>query len=371
MKKGNNIYKRKDGRWEARYVKGKKNGHIQYGYCYGKTYAQALQKQVEMKELIVQGIDPTTIQAKDVAELCEQWLIFKKPHIKPATYDKYYYVVKRHIEPNLGQVLLKDLTTLMIDQFIQILFDKGLGIKTIRDILSIFHSILEEGANQYPHLSKLRIILPRENKAPARVLSKDEQSKLIQYLLKDMDPCKFGTLLALMTGLRIGELCALKWKDISLKESMLVVSNTMLRLRSQNDQGKKTEIIISTPKSLSSVRRIPLSDSIKTLCTLFQVNDPEAYILTGRAYQYIEPRTLQNIFKRYLQQCDLENVHFHTLRHTFATRCVEAGVEIKALSEMLGHASCQITLDTYVHISMDLKRQSMARLEQQIHFPKL
>lgn len=367
MKKGNNIYKRKNGRWEARYPRTRANGQIQYGYCYGKTYAEALKKRREMEELIEMGIETKPIRAKTVADLCDQWLRHKALHVKPASYDKYVYSINAHIRADLGPVSIQALDDEHIDRFTAGLFDKGLRVKTIRDILSILNSILAYAAKRFPRLRRIQIVFPRDDKAPARVLSEEEQTRLIEYLRADLDPCKFGTLLALMTGMRIGEICALQWKDISLADSLLVVSNTMIRLRGHPEESKKTKVVISTPKSAASTRIIPLNRPLRSLCAMCRPDDPEAYVLTGCAERYMEPRTLQNYFKRYLRDCGMDGIHFHTLRHTFATRCVEAGVEIKALSEILGHASCQITWDTYVHLSMDAKRQNLDRLEDKLN----
>lgn len=241
MKKGNNIYKRKDGRWEARYPRTRANGQIQYGYCYGKTYAEALKKRREMEELIEMGIETKPIHAKTVADLCDQWLRHKALHVKPASYDKYVYSINAHIRADLGPVSIQALDDEHIDRFTAGLFDKGLRVKTIRDILSILNSILAYAAKRFPRLRRIQIVFPRDDKAPARVLSEEEQTRLIEYLRADLDPCKFGTLLALMTGMRIGEICALQWKDISLADSLLVVSNTMIRLRGHPEESKKNK----------------------------------------------------------------------------------------------------------------------------------
>ena len=177
-----------------------------------------------------------------------------------------------------------------------------------------------------------------------------------------MDECKFGTLLALLTGMRIGEICALKWESISLEEQIIKIKSTMQRLHDYEslDSGK-TKIVISSPKSDTSARIIPLTDYITNLCRKY-IAVPSAYVLTGRSNRFIEPRTLQYKMEKYVKECNLSGVHFHTLRHTFATRCVEVGFEIKSLSEILGHSSPKITLERYVHSSLELKRDNMNKL---------
>ena len=171
-----------------------------------------------------------------------------------------------------------------------------------------------------------------------------------------------GVFICLYTGIRIGELCALQWRDISFNEKVIVIGHTMQRLQNDDPNAlNKTKIIITEPKSKASLRTIPLPDFvvhvIKPLAGL-----PSAYILSGECKTMIEPRTMQNKFKGYLDKGQISDANFHSLRHTFATRCIEAGFDIKTLSEILGHSSVKITLDRYVHSSMELKRSNMEKL---------
>ena len=195
-----------------------------------------------------------------------------------------------------------------------------------------------------------------------RVLSREEQARFVSYLLEDMDTCKFGVLLALFTGVRIGELCALQWGKISLKEQTIRIDATLQRLRDTSAVGSaRTRIVISTPKSDTSVRTIHVTDYKAELCGKMDPHSSAAYVLTGTD-SFMEPRALQYRMEKYTRECGLEGVHFHTLRHTFATRAVEVGFEINSLSEVLGHAATTITLDRYVHSSLILKRDNMNKL---------
>ena len=195
-----------------------------------------------------------------------------------------------------------------------------------------------------------------------RVLSREEQTRFVSYLLEDMDPCKFGVLLTLFTGVRIGELCALRWGNLSVKEQTIRIDATLQRLRDTKAAGAcRTRIVIGTPKSDTSVRTIPITDYTAALCAQMDPHSPSAYVLTGTE-AYLEPRALQYRMEKYTRDCGLEGVHFHTLRHTFATRAVEVGFEIKSLSEILGHATTTITLERYVHSSLTLKRNNMKKL---------
>ena len=209
----------------------------------------------------------------------------------------------------------------------------------------------------------VEIYYPKDVKKEMRVLTKEEQMRFVQYLLDDMDYCIFGTLLTLLTGMRIGEVCALRWENISIKDGIIKITSTMQRLRDFDvNRTTKTKIIISDPKSDTSARIIPLSDFAIDLCKKFIPTSPTAFVLSGSASEFIEPRTLKYKMERYTKDCGLDDVHFHTLRHTFATRCVEFGFEIKSLSEILGHSSPQITLERYVHSSLELKRDNMNKV---------
>ena len=202
----------------------------------------------------------------------------------------------------------------------------------------------------------------KESRRETRVLSRDEQTQLVRYLLTDTDACKFGVLLMLLSGVRIGELCALKWGNIDLKEQTIRITATLQRLHDTAMESEgRTRVVIGAPKSDTSVRTIPLTDYAATLCRKFAVRNAAAYILTGTE-NYMEPRSLQYRIEKYTKECGLEGVHAHTLRHTFATRAVEVGFEIKSLSEVLGHANTTITLERYVHSSMELKRSNMDKL---------
>ncbi len=364
-RKGENIYKRKDGRWEARYIKGYDlSGHARYASCYGRTYREAREKKSAAEAAFLLGGAPEEKRRRRFGFYCDEWLFLNRTRVKESTYVKYRTILEKHVKPGLGGCSMTALTTALVGQFGQELLAEGLSPKTVRDTLTVVHSVMGYAQTQEPGLRTVKILYPKENRREMRVLSREEQRRLTTYLLTDTDKCKFGALLALLTGLRIGEICALRWGDISLAERTLTVSYTMLRL--QNFDGgaeEKTRVILAEPKTGRSVRVIPLTEFAAGLCLRFRISNPEAFLLTGESDRYIEPRTLQYRLKKYTEDCGLDGVHFHALRHTFATRCVEVGFEIKSLSEILGHTSPKFTLERYVHSSMELKRANMEKLE--------
>lgn len=364
MKKGENIFKRKDGRWEARYIKGYElSGKIKYGFCYGKTYKEAKEKVAKCKAALISGKPlPSANSRHRFAFYCDEWLRLRKTKIRESTYIKYDTILEKHIKPKLGGCYPLGITAGLVDDFSKELLDAdNLSVKTVHDILVVLHGILKYTAVQFPGVfPAIEINYPKESRKEMRVLSRDEQKRFALYLLDDADSCKFGVLLMLFTGLRIGELCALRWADVNIKEKVISVSATMQRLRSF-DTAEKTKVLIGAPKSDTSVRTIPLTDNAAELCRKFAVRNPNAYILTGTP-EFMEPRSFQYRIEKYTRECGLDGIHAHTLRHTFATRAVEVGFEIKSLSEILGHANTTITLNRYVHSSMELKRTNMDKL---------
>lgn len=366
MRKGENIFKRKDGRWEARYIKGYElSGKIKYGFCYGKTYKEAKDKALQCKTALLSGKPvPQNGPRRRFAFYCDEWLRLRKSKIRESTYIKYDTILEKHIKPKLGGCFPQGITTDIADKFSkELLYEDGLAVKTVHDVLVVLHGILKYTAAQFPGtFPTVEINYPKERRKEMRVLSREEQERFVRYLLADADNCKFGVLLMLLSGIRIGELCALKWENINLKEQTIRIAATLQRLRDTTEESKtRTRLVVGAPKSDTSARTVPMTDYAAEVCRRFKARHADAYVLTGTD-TCMEPRTLQYRIEKYARDCGLDGVHAHTLRHTFATRAVEVGFEIKSLSEILGHASTSITLERYVHSSMELKRANMSKL---------
>ena len=228
--------------------------------------------------------------------LCDAWLLRKRDEIRESSYIKYRAILERHIKPRLGSRRLGGICTASVDAFTRELLETdGLSVKTVHDILSVLHSVLKDTEARRPAGAlAVQIRYPKGKRREMRVLTIEEQKRLVAYLLHPTDSCKFGLLLALYTGLRIGELCALRWSSIDLREQTIRIAATMQRL---GGTGEGTRIVIGAPKSDSSLRTIPLPAQIAVLCRHMQPADPEAYVLTGGP-AYMEPRTLQYRLKR-------------------------------------------------------------------------
>lgn len=365
-RKGENIFKRKDGRWEARYIKGHEpSGKARYGFCYGKTYREAKEKVARARSAL-QGREGAEAPPgrRCLGPFCEEWLSLQKGAVRESTYVKYRSILEKHIIPQFGDWPPSALSTGAVDEFRRKLLEEAaLSPKTVKDILVVFRSAVRYMEAQSPRRSPaVEFRCPKVGRKEMRVLSVQEQQALASYLLEGLDACKFGILLALLTGIRVGELCALQWGSISLQDRTVLICATMQRIQNTGPgEGGKTRLWTGAPKSGASYRRIPLPDSVAGLCGRMPACGPDAYVLTG-AQKPMEPRTLQYRLGKYARECGLEGVHAHTLRHSFATRCVESGFELKSLSEILGHANTSITLDRYVHSSLDMKRANMDRL---------
>lgn len=369
-KKGENIYKRKDGRWEGRYIRCyDENGKAKFGYIYGKTYTSVKQCLIQKKNTIP---FPATspLQSISYNELLDSWLQSSQINVKESSYARYHHLIETHIKPHLGKYPLPKIRTELIESFIfqQLTSGRldntgGLSPKTVNDMLTIIKSTVNyakcRNLNMTCELSHLYI---KRKDQEMRVLTKSEQDSLVKALLNQMDPLKFGVLLALYTGIRIGELCALQWEDFCFKRCVLHVRKTMQRIQDTSKASmSKTKIIITEPKSECSIRDIPLPIFICDYAKQFWTA-PKAFVLSGDEHRYIEPRTMQNHFKRYVRESGIKHANFHALRHTFATRCVELEFELKSLSEILGHTNVNITLNRYVHSSFELKSANMNKL---------
>ena len=236
----------------------------------------------------------------------------------------------------------------------------GLAAKTVADALSLIKAVIKY-ASRMKYITDRTVldVSVKVKNAPLRVLTVQEQQILISELMEKLDFTGLGVYICLFTGIRVGELCTLTWDDISLENNMIHIHRTMQRIQTP-DCEKKTAILIAEPKSQCSIRDIPIAGTLRE--KLMQQTVKEGYVLTGNKNKYVEPRTMQNRFKAIAERCGIRDVHFHTLRHTFATRCIEVGFDVKSLSEILGHANVSITLNRYVHPSMELKQKNMDKL---------
>lgn len=292
------------------------------------------------------------------------WLSYKKDYIKESTYANYSNIISNHIAPDLGKYYLKDLNNKIIQEFLLKKYKigrldnlGGLSSKTIRDIVAIIKSSLKFAMKEDLISNfNLDFIYPKiSSKNKIYTISKQDQDKLIDYILKNQSSKNFGILLTLYSGIRIGELCALQWKDIDFKNNILNINKTLQRVYIKDKQINKSKLIITNPKTHNAEREIPLNKDFAKELKKFKT-DNEDYILSG-SRKWIEPRTYRRFFARTLEKVKIDKINFHGLRHTFATNCIKLGVDYKTVSELLGHATVNITLNLYVHPQMSQKKK--------------
>lgn len=362
MRTGENIYKRKDGRWEGRYKDGyKPNGTIKYSSLYGQTYGEVKSKLEAVKRAEKPPQKNVNIKLCDVAL---EWLKTAKIGIKESTYALYRRNVESHILPHIGGLRLLQITSQCLTDFVNSLLTHGrrdgkggLAPGTVQDICGVLDSILKFAKIEYNYNLTLKIPTVKSPDKEMRVLSLDEQQKLENYLFSNMDLIAIGCLLALYTGLRLGELCALRLSDFNLSLGTVKITKTMQRVKNFDERIKaKTKIIIDSPKSKKSIRTLPLPNFLLDIIKKrYYSASPCAYFLTASVSRYKEPRAVEYHFENIVKQCGLKAVNFHALRHTFATRLAEHGTDIKTLSELMGHANSKMTYQ-YMHSSEQQKR---------------
>ncbi len=374
-KRGENIYKRKDGRWEGRFIKDRTHtGKAVYGYVYAHSYKEIrlkLQNALKMQDSMKKNKTGAEKEPRFSA-LAEEWFCHIRPLIKESTYIKYRNLWNSYVSPKLGKMCLLDLSHARLESYCKDLLvsggnkGNGLSAKTVSDTLSLIRNMLRFcDSRDIPILCDARNVTVKQDAKEMRIFSPKEQQILCSHIRSNLCIQNVGILLCLFTGIRVGELCALKWEDISFAEQTLYVHQTMQRIQIEDtdreESTAKTKIIVTSPKSKCSIRRIPFPEELSFFMRSIQKSS-SGYFLTGSETRWIKPRTMQNHFKRLLKCCEIEDANYHVLRHTFATRCMEMGFDVKSLSEILGHASVSITMNRYVHPSMELKRENMQRL---------
>lgn len=365
-RRGDNIRKRTDGRWEGRYRVISEDGRKRYLSVYGKTYGEVKEK--ISAEMYLSGradsavLQPVQISGNpqvcdiDFCVLMEEWLGEVEQNRKYSTYVKYKKLYTCHIQNVFSSDKLSQMTNGYIQTHLAAL---EISDATRQNVLAVMKQALRYAEKQYGYpMPSLMGCTMQKRPHSIEVMGRMEQIRLIQFLNSDMDISKAGIYLCLFTGIRLGEVCSLKWADIDQNRGLLHVNRTVQRIESK-EGPTKTVLLESPPKSVFSKRVIPMSDSLLSLLIKFKREGQEYVLQKNRP---MEPRTYQNHFKKYLKQIDAPNYNFHVLRHTFATNCVDSGMDIKSLSEILGHSNVQITLNRYVHPSIDTKRKYLNAL---------
>lgn len=357
---GENIRKRKDGRWEARYqVFDEDRDRKIYRSVYGSSYAAAKEKRSAMMQKPQNPASSGFCTAVPFSQAAEEWLAQIACRRKHSTYMKYRNIYRTHLEGILKSCVLSDTPERSLqDRIYDHLSKDGLSESIRKSICCTAKQILAFAGEKYCVYIPI-IKLPESGHLPKqrKTFSRPEQSRLLAAAWARPDKYRTAVLLCLYTGMRLGELCALKCTDIDCENSTVTVNRTVQRLAVQ-DCESKTLLLESDPKSENSRRTIPLTASV--LERLRGLIGDKPYVFGEE--KPLDPRTMQYGFKRLLKEARVDDRNFHVLRHVFATNCIENGMDTKSLSEILGHSDVKITLNRYVHPTMDKKREQIGML---------
>lgn len=311
-------------------------------------------------------------------EWLDYWFqTYAKRTVKRSTAISYLGYITNHISPIIGNIRLSEVDTTILQEYFNYEMDYGnhktgkkLSPKTLHNIKLMLHKSLKKAVEL--ELIKRNyaeyVELPKVSSPKIRVLSLSEQRKLRTTLKYSDEKLYFGVLLSLMTGMRLGEVIGLRWSDVDLIDDIIHIRRTVNRLNSIDNSSKKTELVIGTPKSENSIRDIPITTSIHNEFIKYKEKykkrflnaEMDDYVVMLRKGYPVEPKTMQDCFQRIISEAGIEeHITFHGLRHTFATRAVEQGVDIKTLSVLLGHSDVSFTLSRYYHVSEKQKRKAM------------
>lgn len=365
-RRGENIRKRKDGRWEGRYIKARKpNNDAIWGYIYGHTYAE-VKKAVIIRKAAVRAYTLSQ-ENPTFQELSQNWESSISLGVKASTATHYHYTLQHYILPVLGHYRVQEVTEAIVERsLLQIISPqdqchKSLAHSTARECLVLVRRICRYAAHlRLMRSMEIQIKLPRPSIKPASVLNNVEQNRIKCYIMTSPTPRKLGMLLMMQMGLRIGEVCGLQWKDFDLDSSVLSVRRTVKRIYVEKGM---TKVVIQSPKTQSSMRQIPIPHGIlQVLKQLCAECCTDAWFLSGNSKKPVEPRCYRKSLHCYMRKANVPQVHPHALRHTFATTCLQAGCNIKTLSEFLGHSSSDVTMKHYVHTCWEWKRSEIDRI---------
>ncbi len=296
------------------------------------------------------------------------WLNEKRNYIKSSTYAFYLYEFENYIIPQLGKLKMKDLNEKSIQNAVLYWQQQGnkeqqsLKKSTVQNLVMLIKQFIKYAIKEgYIETKPIKIHFIPDNPCRKRkAYSAQEQLAIINAIREEPSSRTFGILLCLNSGLRIGELCALRWEDFDFDNGIIHISKTLQRIYDCNSTPK-TRIIISTPKTSTSIREIPLSTKMMEMISKMNKNNATGYVLTNSS-KYMEPRSFRKFYMDFLERHKIIPLNFHCLRHTFATRCIENGSDYKSLSEILGHTTINTTLNMYVHPQIEEKRKCVELL---------
>lgn len=302
------------------------------------------------------------MMCKTVREIAGAWKEYKRPYVKQSTMAAYVLILENHILPYFGND--EALHEKAVQAFVLQKIESGMSVKSVKDILIVLKMVMKFGVkNEWMNYSEWDIKYPTSStNNELEVLSVANHRKILNYIQSHFTFTGLGIYISLSTGLRIGEICALKWSDINVVDGTITVSRTIERIYIIEGEKKHTELVINTPKTKNSCREIPISKELLAIIKpLKKVVNEDFYVLTNDE-RPTEPRTYRNYYNKLMTKLDIPKLKYHGLRHSFATRCIEAGCDYKTASVLLGHSNISTTLNLYVHPNMEQKKRCISKM---------
>ena len=299
---------------------------------------------------------------KTIREIALAWKSDKQRYVKQSTYAAYVLILENHLLPSFGDY--ESLSEKLVQEFVLQKLENGLSVKTVKDILIVLKMVMKFGVkNEWMDYCEWDIKYPTsETHKGLEVLTIAHHKKILDFIQENFTFRNLGIYISLTTGLRIGEICGLKWSDIDICNGTITVRRTIERIYMVEGDCKHTELVINTPKTKNSCREIPMNkELLGMLKPLKKVVNDDYYILTNDE-RPTEPRTYRNYYKRLMEKLDIPKLKYHGLRHSFATRCIEVGCDYKTVSVLLGHSNISTTLNLYVHPNMEQKKRCIDKV---------
>lgn len=306
-------------------------------------------------------------------EWLDIWLNkYTKFAVKLRTYERYRYIIEKHINPKLGEFDLDDLSAVTLQDYVlseleggNLISSKGLANNSVIGIVNVLKSALKLAKSLEMSVldNSNKIKLPMATEKPVTAFEKWEQEKLEKYCLSSNKTNYLGIVICLYTGIRLGELLALTWNDIDFKSGIMTISKTAYRIK----QNGNPQVVIDKPKTKNSSRLIPLPKQLLEILKRAKRISKSDFVLSTRTGGIVGTRAYQKTYERILKKLDIPYKNFHSLRHTFATRAIEMGMDVKTLSEILGHKNPVITLQRYTHSMLSYKTEMMNKMGKMLN----
>lgn len=296
---------------------------------------------------------------------CQLWEADKKAYVKASSMAAYSLTIEKHLKPNFEYV--QDITPERVQELVDDAVNKGMTLSTLKGILVVLKMVIrfcEKRGWIDAVILDIRFPQKAKRKTQPSVLPVKEEKRLMEFLVDHPTSMNTGLLICLCCGLRIGEVCALRWEDVDFFNRVIHISKTIYRIYHLDGAKGRSEVMIGPPKTMTSFREVPITGLLDDILHRLRKGRNKSYYIASGRTTPADPQTFRNNFKRVTDSLKLPPRKVHSLRHTFATRCVEADCDYKTLSSLLGHANVGTTLNLYVHPDMERKRRCIEKMMQ-------